>query len=269
MNSDEKLKVEPDVSLDDCMDTSQVNESSRHLFTPKLRIAGIQKLSLVDYPGKTACTLFMSGCNFRCPFCHNSELADEDTEDIMSFQDLMSFLEDRKRVLDGVVISGGEPTLNPNLLPILKSIKDLGYSIKLDTNGYLPQVLSRVIDSHTVDYIAMDIKGSPRKYELITGTYFLYLTHLKQSIHLIMDSGIEYEFRTTFIDQFHDEQDVEDMASWIEGAKNYYLQSFTDRDTVPMKGLTAPSMEKLKRYQEIFKAHHIANVQIRGRDDNI
>lgn len=267
MNSSKSICESVD-SLDDNMDSLFGNVASRLILAPRLGIAGFQELSLLDYPGKLSCIIFMPGCNFRCPFCHNSPLACTTEKDVMSLDKLGAFLDSRKGLLEGVVISGGEPTMNPYLLPLLHYIHDKGFSIKLDTNGYKPEILSRVIASGCMDYIAMDIKGSARLYPTITGTLYINMDTLALSIDQIMHSGIDYEFRTTFIDQFHTEQDVKEMASMIAGAKAYYLQSFKDRDTVPMHQLSAPSMEKLQNYKKIFEAHKIQKVEIRGREDD-
>lgn len=266
MNSS-NLNCESVKSLDDNMDSLFGNVASRLVLAPRIGIAGFQELSLLDYPGKLSCIIFMLGCNFRCPFCHNSPLACKTEKDVMTLDELAAFLDSRKGLLEGVVISGGEPTLNPYLIPLLHYIHDKGYSIKLDTNGYKPEIISRVIASGCVDYIAMDIKGSARIYPTITGTLYLNMNALEISIAQIMQSGIDYEFRTTFIDQFHTEEDVKEMASMIEGAKAFYLQSFQDRDTVPMHNLSAPSIETLQKYKKIFEAHKIQKVEIRGRED--
>lgn len=218
-----------------------------------MKIAGLQKMTLLDYPGKVACTVFLPGCNFRCPFCHNAELFGDNVPELMDDAQLLSFLEKRRGVLDAVCVSGGEPTLHPGLGDLLRSIKAMGYLVKLDTNGYRPAVLKQLAADGLLDYVAMDIKNSPAKYAVTAGVSMPDLTALEESIRFLMTGDLEYEFRTTAVAQLHDEKDFLEMGNWLlelSGGKKirrYFLQSFTDRDTVEFSGLSAPQSDALNR----------------------
>lgn len=192
-----------------------------------MRLGGYQKMTLIDYPGKIATTVFTVGCSFRCSFCHNPELvlasrfaSPDDTE-----EEFFSFLERRKGKLEGVCVTGGEPTIQPDILNFIKRIKDMGFSVKLDSNGTRPDVLKKIIDQKLVDYIAMDLKHVPEKYRDITGID-PDIERIKLSVRLIMSGKIDYEFRTTVVPGFHSEKDFDKIADWIRGAKRYYLQEF-------------------------------------------
>lgn len=234
-----------------------------------MKIVGLQKLTLLDYPGKVACTVFLGGCNFRCPYCHNSELLDTDTPSVMDDNALLSFLEKRKGILEGVCITGGEPTLYPELPGLLRAIRTLDYSIKLDTNGYQPSVLEELVRQGLVDYVAMDIKNSPELYAATVGRSTLDLEKLEQSIRFLLTNAVDYEFRTTVTEPFHHLESIRSMGQWLEKLssgtriKRLYLQPFVDRETVPVSGLNAPSSEQLAAFFEILSpiAEH---VEIRG-----
>ena len=216
-----------------------------------MKIYGLQKMTLLDFPEKVACTVFTGGCNFRCPYCHNFELVDGSAPPVMESEELLRFLNTRKGLLDGVAITGGEPCLQQELPQLIRDIRSLGFKVKLDTNGSFPEMLSNLLESHQVDYVAMDIKNSPDQYAGTIGLRQIDLTNINKSIRILLDSDIDYEFRTTVIDELHSEQSFHDIGSWIRGAARYYLQSFTDRDTVPYGGFHAPSAEKLKQYLNI------------------
>jgi len=193
-------------------------------------IGGLQKLTLIDYPGKVACTVFTVGCNFRCHFCHNPELIDPEKFDAgerIEENIFFDFLKSRQGLLDGVCVTGGEPTLHPDLPEFLKKIKALGFLVKLDTNGTNPEMLAALISEKLVDYVAMDIKTSLQKdlYEKVTGTT-VDIDNIKKSVAAIMQSGLEYEFRTTVVPGLHSEDDIISLAKEISGAKKYYLQQF-------------------------------------------
>ena len=193
-------------------------------------LGGYQKLTLIDYPGKIAATVFTVGCSFRCPFCHNPELVE--TQSIASVRsnienEFFEFLKKRKGRLEGVCITGGEPTIQPDLANFIKKIKTLGYFVKLDTNGSRPDVLKKIIDSKMVDFIAMDIKDAPKKYKKTSGG-MADLERIKLSVNMIMNSGIDYEFRTTVVPGIHEEKDFDEIAKWIKGAKVYYLQEYRE-----------------------------------------
>ncbi len=231
-----------------------------------MKIVGIQKLTLLDYPGRVACTVFLNGCNFDCPFCHNSELLTE-TKALMSTDELLDFLRSRVGILDGVCITGGEPTLHRELLPLITQIKDMGYRVKLDTNGYRPDVLQSLLVQNMVDYVAMDVKNSPSRYDLTAGVEGIDMEKIAKSIDLLIKSGIEYELRTTVVDPLHDDESMQELAAFLMRfngeISRLYLQPFVDRDTVPVAGLAAPEAETLAKWVQIL--HSCAKtVQLRG-----
>ncbi|MCH5154089.1 MAG: anaerobic ribonucleoside-triphosphate reductase activating protein [Clostridiales bacterium] len=229
-----------------------------------MKISGIQKLTLLDYPEHTACTLFVPGCNFKCPFCHNSELLSAGVE-FYDEAEIFAFLRKRVGVLEGVCVTGGEPTLYTDLGRFLGKIKDLGYAVKLDTNGFLPDRLKELIDAGLVDYVAMDIKNSPERYAETAGlpAERFDIAPIEQSIDIIMNSGKDYEFRTTVVTELFDERSIEGAARMIIGAKKYFLQKFVMRDTVPSKTLTSPQSIVLSRYLDIVR-RIIPTAEIRG-----
>lgn len=229
-----------------------------------IKISGIQKLTLLDFPEHTACTLFVPGCNFKCPFCHNSELLGPNTE-FYDETEIFEFLKKRIGKLEGVCITGGEPTVYTDLARLLGDIRALGYLIKLDTNGYNPDALAELVGSGLLDYIAMDIKNSPERYAATIGLSDLQfdMSRIEKSIDIIMKSGVEYEFRTTVTDEMFDEVSISDAARLIAGADKYFLQYFVMRDTVPSKTLTPPSEETMRRYLEIAK-QFVPSARIRG-----
>lgn len=189
---------------------------------------GLQKLTLLDYPGVMACTVFTGGCNFRCPFCHNAALV-TGTENALPFdeKEVLDFLESRKNMLEGVCITGGEPLLHKQLSDVISSIKAKGYKVKLDTNGSRPEALQRLLNSGLLDYVAMDIKHSKEKYAQASGTG-LYLEAVSQSVEILKNSTVPFEFRTTVVSPLHTPDDLENIARWISGAPRYYLQNFID-----------------------------------------
>ena len=199
-------------------------------------IKGIQKLTLLDFPGRVACTIFTSGCNFRCPFCHNASLVVKNEGEIISEEEIFDFLDKRRGRLSGVCISGGEPTLQPDLIPFIKRIREMGYAVKLDTNGYHPDVLSELIKDGLVDYIAMDIKTSRERYSVVAGID-IDATKIEQSAALIMGSGIDYEFRTTVVRELHSEVDFTNIGNWLSGAEKFFLQGFIDSGDCISDGL--------------------------------
>ena len=228
-----------------------------------MKIHGLQKMTLLDFPGRVACTVFLGGCDFRCPFCHNGELLDGSAPAIMADGELLPFLKGRQGLLDGVAITGGEPLLRTDLPDLLRAIRALGFAVKVDTNGNHPEALERLLREGLADYIAMDIKNSPEKYALTVGLDSLDLAPIRQSVGLLMDSGVPYEFRTTVVDELHTAQDFEAMGQWIAGARAYYLQAFTDRDSVPFAGLHAPTRENLEKYASIARVY-VPYTHVRG-----
>ena len=233
-----------------------------------MKIVGIQKLTLLDYPGKVACTVFLNGCNFRCPYCHNAELLG-DSEAVMSAEELLAFLRKRQGILDGVCITGGEPTLHPELPELLRSVQELGFSVKLDTNGYRPEVVRELVEKGLVDYIAMDVKNSPKMYARTVGLEKMDLAPIEESLRFLIDGNVDYELRTTLVAQLHDEASIQDMGAWLGGLvpgklpKKLFLQSFVDRDTVLFGNLSAPETETTQRFARILEPF-VESVTIRN-----
>ena len=229
-------------------------------------IHGLQKMTLLDYPGYVACTVFLNGCDFRCPYCHNFELVDGTAQALMDDEEFFAFLGKRKGLLDGVCISGGEPLLHKDIDDFIRRIGEMGYKVKLDTNGYHPDMLKKLIDKGLLDYIAMDIKNSFAKYAVTTGASNIDTSIIKKSISIIMNSGVDYEFRTTVAGGLHQADDFEQIGAMIPDAKAYYLQQFTMRDTVPDRGLYSPSAEEMDTFLKIVKKH-VDSAQLRGVSD--
>jgi len=195
-------------------------------YKENMQIAGIQKITLVDFPGHVAATIFTRGCSFRCPFCHNPELVlPEKYSALLDEQQVFDFLETRYGKLTGICITGGEPLMQPDIDTFISHLKALSFDVKLDTNGSYPDMLEKIIKDGDVDYIAMDIKASPDKYATAAGTK-IKIADIKKSIKLVMDSGIDYEFRTTVCKPIHEVADFEDLGKMIKGAKRYFLQNF-------------------------------------------
>ncbi len=228
-----------------------------------MKLHGIQKMTLLDFPGCVSCTIFLGGCDFRCPFCHNFELIDGTMKPTMDDDELISFLKSRKGLLEGVAITGGEPMINNELPMLIQRIHDTGYRVKLDTNGYHPDRLEKIVNSGLVEYVAMDIKNSPEKYPLTCGVDSVNMKKIYKSISVLMNSNIEYEFRTTIVNELHEEDDFVKIGEMIRGAKRYFLQRFTDRDSVPYGNLTAPSFDKMHKFAEISRGF-VPNTQLRG-----
>lgn len=230
-----------------------------------MKLYGLQKMTLLDFPGRVACTVFLGGCDFRCPFCHNYELAELRVPPVMEEAEFFAFLVKRKGLLDGVAVTGGEPCLWPDLPDFLQRIRDLGFAVKLDTNGAHPAVLDQVLRRSLADYLAMDIKNSPAKYAKTAGLAKLELAPVRESARLLMERAKDYEFRTTVVNELHEETDFEEIGLWLRGARKYFLQPFADRDSVPFSGFTAPAKERLERYAQIMRKY-VPYVQIRGME---
>ena len=216
-------------------------------------LGGIQRFTLLDYPGKIACTIFTVGCNFRCPFCHNSELVLPDkikNADIISEEDFFDFLKKKKGLLEGVVICGGEPTIHKDLPEFAKKIKDMGFDIKLDTNGSNPDMLEKLIENDLVDYVAIDIKAPKEKYYLLAGLSQKdndkLINNIEKSVSLLQKSKVNYEFRTTLVPKLLDKQDIISIAQWIKGSPLYVLQGFKPKNTLD------PEFEKLIPYSDEY-----------------
>ncbi len=228
-----------------------------------MKIHGLQKMTLLDFPGRVACTVFFGGCDMRCPFCHNAELLDGTAPAIMDDEELLAFLKKRQGLLDGVAFTGGEPLLQKDLPELTAKIRDLGYPVKLDTNGMHPERLERMMKEGLVQYVAMDIKNSPERYAETAGLPEMDLTPVRESVSVLMNGEIDYEFRTTVVAELHDDRSFEQIGQWIKGARHYYLQKFTDRDTVPFEGLHAPTDEQMKKWAEMLRSV-IPAVELRG-----
>ncbi len=228
-----------------------------------MKIHGLMKMTLLDFPGKVACTVFLGGCDMRCPFCHNRELLDPDAPEVMDDAELLRFLSTRKGLLDGVVFTGGEPLLRKDIIPLMTSIREMGFQIKLDTNGNHPDRLKEIVEAGLVDYVAMDIKNSQNKYGITIGIPDFDISKIFKSVEYLLSGKVDYEFRTTVVQQFHDEESMAEIGKWIHGAKRYFLQGFVDRDTVPCKGLQACSEEQMKTFLDIVKPC-VEEVALRG-----
>ena len=227
-------------------------------------IKGLQKTTLLDFPTKVACTVFTPGCNFRCPFCHNASLVIEpDCSQTVDTDAFFSYLKKRKGILDGVCITGGEPLLQKDIDLFIKDIRDLGFAVKLDTNGSFPEKLKYLIDERLVDYVAMDIKSSISKYPTVCGSE-RFTDDVVKSVELLMRSDIEFEFRTTVVRELHEPSDFEDIGKWISGAPRYFLQQFKDSgDLIEKDSFSAYSKEEMEKILEIVKKH-IPNASLRG-----
>ena len=210
-----------------------------------MKIYGLTKTTLLDYPGRTACTVFAGNCNFRCIFCHNFELVLNPPDDtLLSEEEIFAFLEKRKNVLQGICISGGEPTLDPGLKDFIIKAKEIGYAVKLDTNGYRPEILEELLSEGLPDMVAMDIKTDKERYPALCGIPGLDIKKIEKSVKLLMESGIDHEFRCTAIEGYLDEKAACSIGEWLKGAKKMYLQEYEESDNVPQKGLKALTMLK-------------------------
>jgi len=230
----------------------------------ELKFYGLQKLTLLDFPGRMAATVFTGGCNFRCPFCHNRSLVflnENDAE--ISQSDIIDYLSSRNKILDGICITGGEPTLHPGLKNFIIKVRELGLKVKLDTNGTNYKMLKELIDEKLVDYVAMDIKNVPSKYDLTTGLQNFDLSDVEKSKNYLLQNLVEYEFRTTVVKGIHEVEDFEKIGEWIKGAKRYYLQNFEDHGNCISEGLSAVDEKILKKMKQSITPY-VEYVEIRG-----
>ena len=229
-------------------------------------IQGLQKVTLLDFPGRVACTVFLAGCNFRCPFCHNASLVTHvDPDRDIPEEEILSFLKKRRGVLDGVCITGGEPLLAPGLDRLIREIKDLGYEVKLDTNGSSAERLKTLAGSGMIDYIAMDIKNAPGKYGMTIGIDGYDMSNIFKSVDYLMSGSVPFEFRTTVVREFHKREDFEEIGRWLEGAPAYYLQGFVDSGDVIRPGLRAYTKEIMEQALGMVKKY-IPAAGLRGID---
>ena len=229
-----------------------------------MNIQGLQKLTLLDYPEKVACTIFTAGCNFRCPFCHNASLVTHvDVNNNIPEEEVFSFLKKRKGVLDGVCITGGEPLLQPDIEAFIRAVKALGYAVKLDTNGSSINRLRRLVDQHLVDYVAMDIKNAPNKYGITIGIEDYNMEDVLQSVDYLMSGAVPCEFRTTVVRELHKREDFAAIGRWLRGAEKYYLQGFVDSGDLIQPGLRAYTKDIMEQALEIVR-RNIPNAELRG-----
>ena len=227
-------------------------------------IHGLQKLTLLDYPGKVACTVFLGGCDFRCPFCHNGELVagplpHPETDD----KALLAFLNKRRGLLDGVCVTGGEPLLRPELPDLLARIKELGFLVKVDTNGTHPDRLRALVERGLADYVAMDVKNGPTRYAETAGVEDLDLTPIRDSVSFLLSGAVDYEFRTTVVREFHSEDDLRELGVWLAGANRYVLPSFADRETVLRPGLHPWGRAELEGFLALVR-QYVPAAELRG-----
>ncbi len=232
-----------------------------------MHIEAYQKLTLLDFPGRTAATVFTHGCNFRCPFCHNAGLVVRPSESTIDENELFDYLEKRKKLLDGVCITGGEPLLQKDIAAFIRKIKDIGYMVKLDTNGSFPEKLQELLDEGIIDYVAMDIKNSLDKYAITAGIPQDIVPRIAKSVDILLNGDVDYEFRTTVTGNLHTVDDMRSIGEWIKGAKAYYLQPFKDSGDIVAGSEKAPSFEGSKaHFDALLEAvkPFVPNSQIRG-----
>ena len=229
-----------------------------------MRIQGLQKLTLLDFPEKVACTVFTAGCNLRCPFCHNASLVvNIPKESEISENTFFSFLEKRQGVLDGVCVSGGEPLLQPDIEAFIRRIKEMGYAVKLDTNGTIPEKLKGLVTEGLVDYVAMDIKNSLETYAITCGLDRLDLEKIKESVSYLKEGHVPYEFRTTVTKNFHSAQEFESIGQWLMGSEKYYLQNFVDSGDLINQKIRGCEEKEMKAFLETVQKY-IPSAKLRG-----
>ena len=258
-----------------------------------MKINGLQKLTLLDYPGQIACTVFLGGCNMRCPFCHNGALAEDRGEQKIEVSELLAFLDGRVGRLQGVCISGGEPTIHKDLPELIREVKSRGFLVKLDTNGTNPEMLSSLIDEGLLDYVAMDIKNSPERYaetaglnterriqnaelafpageggscrltdEVTFNSKIDIIDKIRLSAEILMGSKLDFEFRTTLVRELHSAKDIISIGKWLAGSEKYFLQTYRDEGDLLVGGFSAFSGEETKEILEILR-EYIPNAEIR------
>ena len=229
-----------------------------------MQIEGLQKLTLLDFPGNVACTVFTPGCNFRCPFCQNASLViDAPVKGSVDVEEFFSFLSKRKGILDGVAITGGEPLLQQDIDSFIQRVRDMGFKVKLDTNGSFPDILEQLVTRKLVDYVAVDIKNRPEKYALTAGCSEKMLERVQRTVSFLLQGNVDYEFRTTVVSQFHERDDFVAIGEWISGAKRYFLQKFEDSGEIIESGLSAVSKDEMESFAEAVKPY-VNEVSLRG-----
>lgn len=229
-----------------------------------MKICGLQKLTLLDYPGHLACTVFLGGCNFKCPYCYNTPLISlNECKEYISEDELLAFLDTRKGILKGVAITGGEPLINKDIKSLILKIREKGFKVKLDTNGSYPEALENLIEEGLVDYVAMDVKNTYEKYDFTIGAH-VKIENIKRSINILLQNKVDYEFRTTIIKEFHEIEDFEEIGKMLNGARQYFLQSFQDKDSVHghFNPMTKEELEECRKRAQ----RYVPNTTIRGID---
>ena len=229
-----------------------------------MNIQGLQKLTLLDFPGKMACTVFTGGCNLRCPFCHNASIAVRPSKDgEYTAEQILDFLKKRQGILDGVAITGGEPLMQKDIEEFIRSIRELGYSVKLDTNGTYPEKLKSLVSQGLVDYVAMDVKASPEGYPPAVGIGGYDISKVKESIDFLLEGNVDYEFRTTIVREFHSVFDMDSLGNFIKGAKRHFLQAFKDSGDLIGVGLSVVPKKEMEDMKNIL-LRYVENCEIRG-----
>ena len=229
-----------------------------------MNISGIQKLTLLDFPGKLACTVFTSGCNFRCPFCHNASLVLPGMSDHIDEQEVFSFLKKREGILEGVCITGGEPCLQPDLEAFIGKVRDIGFAVKLDTNGSFPEKLSSLLEKGLLDYVAMDIKTSKERYSEVCGVQNeKLLENVQKSVEILKSSSVPHEFRTTTARELQTKEDFEKIGRWLSGEKRYFIQQYEASGELVGDEMTPYEKEELTEFANVMK-NFVENVEIRG-----
>ncbi len=230
-----------------------------------MKICGLQKTTLLDYPGHVAATVFTGGCNFRCPFCHNSDLLGNDAPPAFTEDEIIRFLRKRVGILEGVAITGGEPTLQPDLREFILRVREFGFRIKLDTNGYRPEVLKSLVNEGLIDYVAMDIKAGKKRYSEVAGIPSIVIGRIEESVDFLKTGVVPYEFRTTVVKELHSEDDFREIGPWIAGCGDYYLQNFVDSGNVLNPVYSECTKDELLAYAKIVEPY-VGHVAIRGVD---
>ncbi len=229
-----------------------------------MQIHGFQKMTLLDYPGKVAATIFIAGCNLRCPFCHNASLVTRiNLADYIPTEDVISYLKKRRGLLDGVCVTGGEPLLTDGVFELLSEIKSLGYSVKLDSNGTFPEKLRRAVFGGLCDTVAMDIKNCPEKYPETVGIKDFDISPVLESVEFLKSGAVDCEFRTTVMPELHSAEDIDKIGRWLSGAERYYLQAFKDSGDLIRGGFSSPSPDFMNILQKTA-LKYIQKVEVRG-----
>lgn len=229
-----------------------------------MRIQGLQKLTLLDFPEKVACTVFTAGCNFRCPFCHNASLVvDIPPVGEITEEEFLAFLKKRQGVLDGVCVTGGEPLLQPEIEEFIRKVKELGYAVKLDTNGSFPEKLKALVGNGLVDYVAMDIKNCMEDYALTAGVHSLDIEAIKESVSYLKEGRVPFEFRTTVVKGYHNKENFERIGQWLEGTEKYFLQNFVDSGDLIGKDTKGCSEEEMKEFLQVVQKY-VPGAELRG-----